>query len=221
MHMIKVVEMRSEALGFAIGSVCFAVGALPWYFDTFGAVATNATFFVGSLFFTAAGLIQLLLAGRRPPRSGGSRADLYDWWSAAVQSVGTLLFNVSTAAALIASVKEPDAVGVGWHSDAWGSLAFLASGVIALGALRRRHELWDFFARSPGAVWVGMAGSVAFGISAIGAYVLPATDELANQRWAAAGTFVGAACFFVAAVITRPAKLEAASGTHLSPATAQ
>jgi len=200
--------MRREALGFAIGSVCFALGALPWFFNTFGAVTTNATFFVGSLFFTTAGFIQLLLSGRRPPRSGGSRADLYDWWSAAVQSVGTLLFNVSTAAALIAAVKEPDAVGVGWDSDAWGSVAFLASGVIALGALRRRHELWDFFARSPGAVWVGMAGSVAFGISALGARVLPSTGTIADERWSALGTFVGAVCFFAAAVMTRPGATE-------------
>lgn len=208
MHSARFLEMRREALGFVIGSMCFALGSLPWYFDTFGAVATNATFFVGSLFFTTAGLIQLLLSGRRPPRSGGSRADLYDWWSAAVQSVGTLLFNVSTAAALIAAIRTPDAVGVGWRSDAWGSAAFLASGIIALGALRRRHELWDFFARSPGAVWLGMAGSVAFGVSAIGAYVLPATDTVANERWAAVGTFVGAVCFLVAAFMTRPGVTE-------------
>ncbi len=62
-------------------------------------------------------------------------------------------------------------------------------------------------ARTPGSVWLNTAGSVAFGASAIGAYVVPATGDLLSLWWANAGTIVGAACFFVAAVITRPAKL--------------
>lgn len=48
-----------------------------------------------------------------------------------------------------------------------------------------------------------MAGSVAFGFSAVGAYVLPATGDLYNLQWVNVGTFVGAVCFFLAAVLAR------------------
>ena len=46
------VRLRREAWGFAIGSACFFVGALPWYADWLGAVGANLTFFIGSIFFT-------------------------------------------------------------------------------------------------------------------------------------------------------------------------
>ena len=39
---------------FASGSVCFALGAAPRYVDAVGVSADGVTFFVGSLFFTAA-----------------------------------------------------------------------------------------------------------------------------------------------------------------------
>ena len=49
-------RLRREAWGFAIGSVCFFLGALPWYADWLGAVGANLTFFIGSIFFTLGGL---------------------------------------------------------------------------------------------------------------------------------------------------------------------
>ncbi len=207
----RYIRLRAEAWGFAVGSLLFALGALPWYSDAVGAVATGATFFIGSLCFTGAGAIQLLLSGRRPPRAGAARADAYDWWSAAVQSFGTVLFNVSTLAALLAAVRTPDAVGAGWRSDAWGSAAFLVSGALALAAVRRRHELWRLDARTPGAAWLTMLGSLAFGASAVGAYVMPATDTFVSLFWANLGTFLGALCFLAAAVLVRPAATVPAS----------
>jgi hypothetical protein len=198
-------SMRREAIGFAVGSVFFFAGSLPLYADAVGAVVANATFFVGSLFFTTAGTIQLLLSGRVPPRAGTGRADAWDWWSALVQWIGTLLFNISTLMALIAALARPDDVGVGWTSDFWGSVMFLLSGICALVALSRAHELWDINARTPGAVWLGMLGSIAFAAAALGAYVAPGADSIANLVWVNVGTAAGAVCFFVAAFFTRPA----------------
>ncbi|SEJ23050.1 YrhK family protein [Demequina mangrovi] len=204
MRTARFLQMRREAYGFALGSLCFLVGATPLYADAVGAVVANATFAVGSVLFTGAALLQLLLSGRRPPRAASSRADAYDWWAAAIQLGGTVLFNVSTFRAWRAAVARPDEVGVGWTADAWGSLAFLVSSALALAALSRRHELWDVLARTPGAVWLNAAGSVAFGASAAGAYVVPATDELLSLWWTLFGTWLGALCFLVAAVLTRP-----------------
>jgi drug/metabolite transporter (DMT)-like permease len=197
------VRLRREAWGFAIGSVFFAVGAVPFYADAVGEVRTNATFFIGAIFFTLAALIQLLLSGRKPPRRGSSRADRADWWAAAVQFAGTLFFNLSTSAALITAVNEDARVGSGWRPDAWGSICFLVASALAVVATTDRDGLWDPHARTWRCTWLNMAGSVFFGLSAVGAYVIPETSDLVNQFWANAGTFLGAVCFLIAALLSR------------------
>lgn len=161
------------------------------------------TFVVGSVFFTAAALIQLLLSGRKPPRAHTNAADRADWWSAAIQFAGTLLFNVSTVAALIASIARPDAVGAGWRPDAWGSLAFLVSSALAVVATRDRERLWDKDARTWHGTGLNMLGSIAFAVSAVAAFVVPSTGELVSVEWTNLGTAIGALCFFSAAVLSR------------------
>src|SRR5437868_4249987 len=70
---------------FAIGSACFLVGPFPGFVELVGSTVDGAVFFVGSVFFTSAALIQALDAERRPDR-----------WSSLVQFAGTIFFNVST-----------------------------------------------------------------------------------------------------------------------------
>lgn len=196
-------RLRREAWGFAIGSLCFMAGAFPAYADWAGAVVVGVTFFVGSLFFTAAAFIQLSLSGRRPPRSRTNMADRADWWSAAVQFVGTLCFNVSTGVALAAAIAAPEKLGAGWRPDAFGSIAFLVSSALAVVATRHRLALWDTHARTWHGTWLNMIGSVAFAVSAVGAYVSPVTGDFVSQFWANLGTLLGALCFFTAAVLSR------------------
>ena len=196
-------RLRREAWGFMIGSLCFLAGSLPFYAAWAGVVGTNVTFFVGSIFFTLAALIQLSLSGRSIPHREMSRPDLVDWWAAAIQFAGTLLFNVSTGVALLAAISQPDAVGVGWKPDAWGSIAFLVSSFLAIVATKDRRRLWDPDARTWHGTGLNFIGSVAFGVSAVGAFVVPATGDLANEAWANGGTAIGAVCFFVAAVLSR------------------
>jgi hypothetical protein len=196
-------RLRREAWGFAIGSLCFFVGAVPFYAEWAGAVAVGVTFFVGSLFFTAAGFIQLSLSGRRPPRHGTNLVDRYDWWSAAIQFAGTLFFNVSTWQALAAAFSDPTAIGAGWRPDAFGSVAFLISSGLAVVATRDRGNLWDRHARSWHGTWLNMLGSIAFGVSAVGAFVSPKTDDFVSLFWANLGTLIGALCFLAAALLSR------------------
>src|SRR4051794_29596750 len=92
------------AAAFSIGSTCFAVGALPLYATAVGPVADGLTYFVGSLFFTTAAMLQVLLsagvirADERPRASVQWRRRVRsvsrpDWWAGVVQFVGTLMFN--------------------------------------------------------------------------------------------------------------------------------
>ena len=199
----RVRRLRRESWGFAVGSALFFIGALPPYAAWAGPVGTNLTFFAGSVFFTAAGLIQLLLSGRRTPDARMNRADRTDWWAAAIQFAGTLLFNASTAAALVAAVAAPGSVGAGWRPDAWGSAAFLVSSVLAVIATRDRGTLWDRDARTWHGTGLNLLGSIAFGVSAVAAYVVPATGDPLSVAWTNAGTAIGAVCFFVAALLAR------------------
>jgi len=188
---------------FAIGSTCFALGSLPVYFDNVGAAITAATFFAGSLFFTSAGYIQYFLS----INTGGERRFLAvrnltsDAMASGIQSIGTLFFNVSTGAALISNLSVQQENRLIWAPDLFGSIAFLISSAIAFGLARRLSTKVE----GRRAVWwegaVNLAGSVAFGLSALAAVVLPTTGEPLNLAIVNAGTFVGAMCFLVGAII--------------------
>ena len=79
----------------------------------------------------------------------------------------------------------------------------MLASTLAVIATRDRGQLWDVDARTWHGTWLNLAGSVAFGISAIGAYVVPDTGDLLSQLWANLGTILGAACFFAAAILSR------------------
>jgi hypothetical protein len=72
-----------------------------------------------------------------------------------------------------------------------------------------RDSLWDPNARVWRCTWLNMLGSVFFALSAVGAYVLPVTGDLASVFWADLGTFLGAVCFLVAALLSRPVGAQA------------
>ena len=61
---------------FMIGSVCFAVGALPGYVDWVGTDADAITFFVGSIFFTTAAFLQYLETVNADPHARRARAPI-------------------------------------------------------------------------------------------------------------------------------------------------
>jgi drug/metabolite transporter (DMT)-like permease len=197
--------LRRESQGFAIGSLLFALGALPGYSLLVGAHADSVTYALGAVFFTLAAFIQLWLSGRWRPHAWKS-ADWDDWWAAAVQFVGTLCFNVSTIAALADSLSTAEANAQVWRPDVYGSICFLISSALAIRATMHRDGLWDPEARPWWSAWLNMAGSVAFGVSAVAAYIVPSSGEVANATAVNVGTFIGALCFLVAALLVEPAK---------------
>ena len=90
---------------FAIGSFCFALGAVPGYTSAAGTKVDSITFFVGSLFFTSAAFLQYREAVDATGGPKGRRVFVFrprriDWLATAIQLLGTLWFNVSTGAAV-------------------------------------------------------------------------------------------------------------------------
>jgi hypothetical protein len=188
---------RLMALFFAVGSLCFLVGPFPGYVQLVGAGADAVTFFVGSILFTAGAALQSSLSFHERRASAAGRAA---WRVAAIQSAGTLFFNVTTFRAMHTSLSDPDYNRLVWRPDAFGSICFLVSGFIAYRASARHGWLP---ARGGPGWWepsINLLGCVFFGISAIAGYVVPSTGstlDLAAANW---NTCLGAACFLACAL---------------------
>ena len=61
--------------------------------------------------------------------------------------------------------------------------------------------------------WITLAnlvGSVAFGVSAVAGYISPATGQSRNAERSNLGTFTGAVCFLVGALLLMPEQTEEA-----------
>ena len=205
-------RLRWMALCFALGSTCFLVGPFPGYLQLVGDRADAITFFVGSILFTAGGALQSWLAwdAWRSSEAGGRAA----WWSAIVQSAGTLFFNVTTYQALDVALTSSDYDRLVWRPDWRGSICFLVSGAIAYAASPRRGRLGWRPVRGGDGWWqpaVNLLGCVFFGISAVAGYVVPSTGSIVDLAAANWNTSLGAACFLACALDTlrtgRAAKL--------------
>lgn len=176
---------------FVTGSTLFALATAPYFAVLAGSGFTNLLCFLGSWFFTAAAWIQLTL----------SRTEA-EWYSAAIQFAGTVLFNISTGAAVWTSAPWMRTIGwrqhLVWTPDAVGSLAFLISGMVAIAAVGAASAR-----RDRRIAWLNMAGCVAFGVSATAGFIR--RSGVTEDQWLAnMGTFIGALCFAVAALAALP-----------------
>jgi len=181
---------------FAIGSACFLVGPFPGFVELVGSTVDGIVFFVGSIFFTSAATLQLATTGN--PGRG------LDWWSSAAQVAGTIFFNVSTFNALRQALDTTEYNRLVWAPDAFGSICFLVSGYLAYVAVCGR----PFCRPRPSRDWwiaaIDLLGCVAFGISAVASYVIPATGSALDLARANATTAFGALCFLIGAVLLLP-----------------
>lgn len=198
---------------FAIGSVLFLVPGIA----ALGSSADwiSVAFFVGSIGFTSAALLQLVAASEVPHRGRPSherrrlrpRAWLpqrVDWLAASVQFPGTVLFNVNTFEAMSRALSTSQMDVRVWGPDMIGSGCFLVASLLAFA--NSEHRWLSFRPRDPD--WqiaaVNLAGSIAFGVSAVAAFVRPSTGAALNDALANGGTAAGALCFLVGALLLLP-----------------
>jgi hypothetical protein len=198
---------------FAVGSTMFLVPAVA----ALGTSATwiAVTFFGGSVFFTSASLLQLITAAELPHRfrPRGRRRPLrprawlpltVDWLGAAVQFPGTVMFNISTLAAMNTALTTHQVNARVWGPDVLGSGCFLVSSLLAFANAEHRWLSWR-----PGDLdwWIAalnLLGSLAFGVSAVASFVSPSTGLVEHGDLANLGTALGALCFLIAAVLLIP-----------------
>ena len=208
-----VTRTRWIAVLFMVGSACFALGALPGYASLVGAGADGVTFFIGSIFFTSAATLQFLEVANTPV-SPDHRATPFrpasweprriDWLATAIQLVGTVFFNISTFRAMIEALNaEPESL-LAWRPDALGSVCFLVASWLAFAEAGHRWLSWRPHDLGWAIAALNLGGSIFFGLSAVGAYVIPSTGELLNAALANSGTFLGAIGFLVGAALLIP-----------------
>ena len=188
------------------------------------------TFFVGSLFFTTAALLQLLVSvgavsatGHHPLAAVQWRAlrqapHRAEWWAGIVQFAGTILFNISTFDALQQALDATEANRRVWTPD------MLTISTRPRGQRPRvrgcaatdgsRGDRGTSAGRSPSSTWSDRWPGI--GVSA--PYVMPSTGDFHDLQRVNVGTFVGALGFLVGAILLIPAQSVADPSTAPSSA---
>ena len=209
---------------FALGSVLFALGSVlsldaalahAW---SMSATAVNAVYFAGSLPFTTAAALQLYQAARAAPfaapapRSSGLfawRPHDIGWLSSALQFAGTLLFNLSTYAAMaLHSAWWMQDLAI-WAPDLFGSILFLASGYLAFIETCHAHWAWGPRTLAWWVTFTNLLGCVAFMASALLAYVPQHAASALPATLAVVFTLLGALAFLAGALLSLPDALPA------------
>src|SRR5271157_5630044 len=199
---------------FAIGSICFALGSFPPYATGVGTNPDDLTYFIGSIFFTTASFLVFFETVSASSsidltQRGGVRAlfrvqhHRIDWWAAIIQFAGTLWFNRTTLSALVVGLGASSNHHPVWRPDALGSVCFLVSSWLSWAEECHGPFAWRPSSISWRITFLNLAGSVAFGASAIASYVKP-NGDLVSLALTNLGTFVGAVCFLVGAVLLLP-----------------
>lgn len=195
-----------------IGSTCFALGSLPFYFLNVPAKVVGGTFFLGSIFFTSAGVTQWLQLTREDEDNRVFQFGSMVWWATVVQFVGMLFFNVNTFRAAYSSVPDDQVNRLIWAPDFFGSIAFLVASHLAwwyvcgrLWCVNRESADWWMAAYN-------YVGSIFFMLAALGAYTLPTTGDVVNISLVNSGTFLGAVCFFLGAYLLLPMREAGSAG---------
>jgi len=202
---------------FAIGSSCFILGSTPAYSSLVGTEADNVTYFIGSIFFTTAAWLQVLVStgaigrGIRTRRAARWRTVARaprqaEWWAGIVQFAGTLCFNVSTFLALQESLTRKQVNHQVWAPDFFGSIAFLVASALAYAVVHKPWITWRPRDLDWSVATLNMVGSIAFMASALAAFVIE-DGSLRNAQIANAGTWIGGVCFLLGAIFLIPEEI--------------
>jgi len=95
-----------------------------------------------------------------------------------------------------------------WRPDALGSICFLVASALAWFEVCHGWVAWRPGSWSWWITLTNLIGSVAFGVSAVTGYLNPATGQVRNADRSSLGTFVGAVCFLVGALLLLPERTE-------------
>ena len=200
---------------FAIGSICFALGSFPPYATAVGATPDNITYFIGSIFFTTASFLQYMEVASAPTDLVEPHRKRLRLAAADPAPPHRLVGGGHPVARH--PVVQPDHAERAAGRAGRRRRATTRSGVPTRWAPSASSSRagWpgsrSATGRSPGgrrgiSWWItvlNLVGSIAFGVSAIASYVT-SSGQLLSLALTNLGTFVGAICFLIGAVLLLP-----------------
>ncbi len=201
---------------FMVGSACFVAGSvMSLYFeDFFPLLSINLTFFIGSLFFTAAAYGQYLEAINSDITNEAhlsAEKSKWLWWawrpknlgfmSSTSQLVGTFLFNINTFNCFYTGLTNLQQDVLIWIPNIMGSILFLVASFFAWLEIYHDNHVKAFRSVTWWIIWINILGSVLFQRSAFRSFVYLDSGELVNGTIALNATMYGAICFFIAAYL--------------------
>ncbi|MFN2264564.1 MAG: hypothetical protein ACK2UM_09880 [Anaerolineales bacterium] len=202
------------AVLFMIGSFGFILGSVMFLTGFSNDMLINATFFIGSVFFTSAGYSQYNQSINAATTIGSDsmpkkrkwfalQPGRIDFWVTFSQFLGTIMFNFNTFDAFLDLGWLGQDLAI-WRPDMIGSILFQISGTLAVFEVCHRWWCWQ---RRRIAWWITMInfiGCVAFLISAFMAFVRPNPIFENLATYATIFTLIGAVCFFVGSYLMWP-----------------
>ena len=201
---------------FMIGSVCFVAGSVVslYFAHSFTSLAINMTFFVGSLFFTAAAYGQYLevinadITNEAYLSAGKTE---WIWWAwrsknlgfmaSATQLAGAFLFNLNTFNCFYEGLSYIAMDIVIWLPNLIGSILFLIAAFFAWLEIFHDKQVKAFYSATWWIVWINLLGSILFQRSAFRSFIHVDSGELVNEVIALNATMYGAICFFIGAYL--------------------
>lgn len=193
------------AMTFIVGSVLFAAGAVLPLFPQVSGEVIDIVYFVGSSLYLVGASVQVVqgrrqrLNDRRGPKNVRSFANRNSL-GAGVQGFGAILFQTSMTGALLSQLSIGQQEAVIWAPDLIGAICFVtASSIFYSLHYPIQHRSQDpeearFLAL------LNIIGSAFFVLSAVGAYIVPLTDQPIYPFIANLGTLVGAVFFFLSSI---------------------
>lgn len=200
---------------FTIGGSLFAIGAAVAQLGSGDATTAATIYFVGGLFFSTgayASLLGAVNAPRRLDEAGTPQVEPWRWWSYEPKRIdwlatfvlfcGTLAFAVSLVHSFLQGLSSQEINRHIWAPQVIGCVLFLISGHLAM--VEISHRFWPVLRWRDLGWWIvaiNQIGSILFMISALAAFIRPATGREVNVDVANWGTLFGAACFAVGGVL--------------------
>jgi hypothetical protein len=202
------------AITFIVGSVLFGLGALFPLISSFPIAIINIVYLVGSSLYLIGASVQFVQGRRMKINDRGDAADVRklanrNSRAAAIQAFGAILFQTSMTGALINSLNVAQQERVIWAPDLVGAICFVTASSMFFALrypIQQRQENQD---SSRFLALLNIIGSLFFVLSALGAYIVPLTDESIYPSVANLGTFVGAIFFFISSIPGLPPRTTA------------
>ena len=199
------------AITFILGSVLFCVGAILPFTREMSTAPTSVIYFVGSSLYLVGAFIQFI-QGRRMKINHRDDASTMrhlankNSRAAGIQAIGALLFQTSMTGAFIRSLSIAQQEKIVWVPDLFGALCFLIASSMFFTLRYPIQHRQDNGRSARELAMMNIVGSAFFVISALGAYIVPLTDQAIYPRIANLGTFAGAVLFLLSSIPGLPAK---------------